>query len=189
MEKSNNSPVEKKPDLYAVFESGGKQHVARLGAKLKLDLLSVEVGKKVTFDKVMLVSNNGKLAVGSPVVTGQKVEAEVLEHGKGDKISYISFKRRKHHLKRGSIRPRFTEVEIQVIDGVKAQPKPVAKPKVAKADAKPAAKADVKPAAKADAKPAAKADAKPAAKAKPDAKAEAKPKAKAAAKPEAKESK
>ncbi|MCH9666089.1 MAG: 50S ribosomal protein L21 [Gammaproteobacteria bacterium] len=158
--------AKQKGNFYAVFESGGKQHIARLGATIALDRLVTPVGEKVVFEKVLMVSNaGGEVAIGAPYVEGQQVEAKVLEHSKGPKIRVIKFKRRKHHLKRGNERRCFTYVEISAIDGQKAKPEPkVAKSAAAKATAKPAAaKATAKPAAaKATAKPAAaKATAKP----------------------------
>lgn len=164
--------AKQKGNFYAVFESGGKQHIARLGTTIALDRLVTPVGEKVVFEKVLMVSNaGGEVAIGAPYVEGQQVEATVLEHSKGPKIRVIKFKRRKHHLKRGNERRCFTYVEISAIAGQKAKAEPkVAKPTAAKAEpkvAKPAAdKAEpkvAKPVAdKATAKPAAaKATAKP----------------------------
>ena len=107
--------------LYAIFESGGKQHIARLGRRLSLDKLTVKVGEQVTFDKVLMLVNGDTKEFGTPYINGTTIGANVLEYGKGPKVRIIKFKRRKHHMKRGTARQEYTEVEINSIGDVKAK--------------------------------------------------------------------
>ncbi|BEH13471.1 50S ribosomal protein L21 [Marinobacter shengliensis] len=103
--------------MYAVIVSGGKQHRVKEGETLKLEKLEVETGGSVEFDRVLLVANGDDVKVGAPVVDGAKVIAEVVSHGRHDKINIIKFRRRKHHMKRQGHRQWFTEVKITGIQG------------------------------------------------------------------------
>ncbi|MCE0758763.1 MULTISPECIES: 50S ribosomal protein L21 [Marinobacter] len=103
--------------MYAVIVSGGKQHRVKEGETLKLEKLEVETGGSVEFDRVLLVANGDDVKVGAPVVEGAKVTAEVVSHGRHDKINIIKFRRRKHHMKRQGHRQWFTEVKITGIQG------------------------------------------------------------------------
>lgn len=98
--------------MYAVFQSGGKQHRVAVGDRVKLELLEVEVGSTIDFDKVLLVADGDNLQVGAPYVAAGVVKAEVLAHDRGAKIRIIKFRRRKHHMKRQGHRQWFTEVKI-----------------------------------------------------------------------------
>ncbi|KGK41464.1 MULTISPECIES: 50S ribosomal protein L21 [Nitrincola] len=98
--------------MFAVIVSGGKQYRVQEGQTLKLEKLVAEQGAKVEFDRVLLVSNGDNVTVGAPVVEGAKVSAEVVSHGRGDKVTIIKFRRRKHHMKRQGHRQWFTEVKI-----------------------------------------------------------------------------
>ncbi|RBP70394.1 50S ribosomal protein L21 [Marinobacter nauticus] len=103
--------------MYAVIVSGGKQHRVKEGETLKLEKLEVETGGSVEFDRVLLVANGDEVKVGAPVVEGAKVTAEVVSHGRHDKVNIIKFRRRKHHMKRQGHRQWFTEVKITGIQG------------------------------------------------------------------------
>ena len=98
--------------MFAVIVSGGKQYRVQEGQTLKVEKLAVEAGSNVDFDRVLLVSNGDDVKVGAPVVEGAKVSAEVVSHGRGDKVKIIKFRRRKHHMKRQGHRQWFTEVKI-----------------------------------------------------------------------------
>jgi len=98
--------------MFAVIVSGGKQYRVQEGQTLKLEKLAVEQGANVEFDRVLLISNGDDVKVGAPVVEGAKVSAEVVAHGRGDKVTIIKFRRRKHHMKRQGHRQWFTEVKI-----------------------------------------------------------------------------
>lgn len=103
--------------MYAVIVSGGKQHRVKEGETLKLEKLEVETGGSVEFDRVLLVANGDDVKVGAPVVEGAKVTAEVVSHGRHDKINIIKFRRRKHHMKQMGHRQWFTEIKINEIAG------------------------------------------------------------------------
>ena len=103
--------------MFAVIVSGGKQYRVQEGQTLKLEKLTAEAGSSVEFDRVLLVGNGDDVKVGAPVVEGAKVAAEVVGHGRGDKVTIIKFRRRKHHMKRQGHRQWFTEVKITGISG------------------------------------------------------------------------
>lgn len=103
--------------MYAVIVSGGKQHRVKEGETLKLEKLEVETGGSFEFDRVLMVVNGDDVKVGAPVVDGAKVTAEVVSHGRHDKINIIKFRRRKHSMKRQGHRQWFTEVKITGIQG------------------------------------------------------------------------
>lgn len=103
--------------MYAVIESGGKQHRVTEGEILKLEKLEAATGDKVKFDKVLMVGEGETVKIGTPLVKGGQVEAEVLTHGRGKKIEIIKFNRRKHFRKQQGHRQWFTEVKITGIKG------------------------------------------------------------------------
>ena len=102
--------------MYAVIKSGGKQHRVVEGETLKLEKLDVETGETIAFDDVLLVGEGESVKVGQPVVEGAKVSAEVVAHGRHEKIKIIKFRRRKHSMKRAGHRQWFTEVKITAIE-------------------------------------------------------------------------
>lgn len=101
--------------MYAVFESGGKQHRVAEGDVLRLELIESEAGATLNFDKVLLVKGEKELKIGAPYVEGGKISAEVLTHGRAAKIRIIKFRRRKHSRKQMGHRQWFTEVKITSI--------------------------------------------------------------------------
>jgi large subunit ribosomal protein L21 len=78
--------------MYAVIETGGKQYRVEVGTELEVELLDVEPGQSITLERVLLVADGAEAAVGTPVVDGAAVEAEVLRRDRGDKV--IAFKYR-----------------------------------------------------------------------------------------------
>ena len=101
--------------MYAVIETGGKQHRVVEGEIVKVEKMEVDTGSTVKFDRVLLVGEGESIKVGVPVVDGANVSAEVLNHGRSDKVMILKFKRRKHHLKRQGHRQWFTELKITKI--------------------------------------------------------------------------
>lgn len=101
--------------MFAVFQSGGKQHRVTEGDVVKLELLDAEPGQEVTFDKVLMVANGDDVNVGSPYVDGGSVKAEVIRNERDKKIRVIKFKRRKDYMRRQGHRQWFTEVKITAI--------------------------------------------------------------------------
>lgn len=102
--------------MYAVIESGGKQHRVQQGEVLQLEKLDAETGATLSFDRVLLVGSGTEVKVGTPYVAGGRVAAEVLRHGRHDKIRIIKFRRRKHYKRETGHRQWFTEVRITGID-------------------------------------------------------------------------
>ncbi|MCG6659476.1 50S ribosomal protein L21 [Halomonas campisalis] len=98
--------------MYAVIKSGGKQYRVEEGQTLKLEKLELPTGETVAFDEVLLVADGDDVKVGAPLVDGAKVSAEIVSHGRGEKIRIIKFRRRKHSMKRQGHRQWFTEVKI-----------------------------------------------------------------------------
>jgi large subunit ribosomal protein L21 len=104
--------------MYAVIKTGGKQYKVAPGEQLRLESLVAEVGNTVEFGEVLMVADGEQINVGSPFVSGGKVVAEVVAHGRGDKIRIVKHRRRKHYHKEQGHRQNFTEVKITDIVGV-----------------------------------------------------------------------
>ena len=115
--------------MYAVIESCGKQYKVAQGDVVFFEKLDAEEGKKVTFDKVILVSNDKKVEVGAPYVKGVKVEGKVLANGKAKKILVYKYKAKKNYRRTQGHRQPYTKVEITSI-------KTAAEKKEAKAEVK-----------------------------------------------------
>ena len=101
--------------MYAVIEACGKQYKVTKGDVVFFEKLEVEEGKKVTFDKVVLVSDDKKVEVGAPYVNGVKVEGKVLANGKAKKILVYKYKAKKNERKIQGHRQPYTKVEITAI--------------------------------------------------------------------------
>ena len=127
--------------MYAIIESCGKQYKVAEGDVVFFEKLDVEEGKKVTFDKVVLVSEDKKVEVGAPYVKGVKVEGKVVSHGKGKKILVYKYKAKKNYRRTQGHRQPYTKVEITKI-------KTAAEKAESKAETKTAPKAETKSAEK-----------------------------------------
>ncbi len=101
--------------MYAIIETGGKQFRVEEGSKLRVDSLAAEVGGVVTIDKVLLLGG-GKLSIGAPYVENAKVTAEVLEHGRGEKIMVFKKWRRNDSRRMQGHRQNFTTIKITSIN-------------------------------------------------------------------------
>ena len=101
--------------MYAIIESCGKQYKVAEGDVVFFEKLDAEEGKKVTFDNVILVSEEGKVQVGNPYVKGVKVEGKVVSHGKGKKIIVFKMKPKKNYRRKQGHRQPYTKVEITSI--------------------------------------------------------------------------
>ena len=102
--------------MYAVFKTGGKQYRAAAGDTIDVEKIEAEKGSTVELDRVLMVGEGEDVKIGTPFIEGGKVTAKVVEHGRGEKIRIIKFKRRKHHMKRAGHRQYFTRLEITGID-------------------------------------------------------------------------
>ena len=101
--------------MYAVIKTGGKQYRVQSGEKLKIELIPAEVGAQVQLDQVLMVSDGDAVTFGRPLVSGAKVTATVLAHGRHDKVKIFKMRRRKHYQKHQGHRQGFTEVQIDTI--------------------------------------------------------------------------
>ena len=101
--------------MYAVFRTGGKQFRAEPGKKIRVPSLEVEPGESITFGDVLLASDGTEVQVGSPVLDGAKVMAEVLRHGRDRKIIVFKRKRRKNYRRKQGHRQGFTEIRVDEI--------------------------------------------------------------------------
>jgi large subunit ribosomal protein L21 len=102
--------------MYAVLETGSKQYRVAAGDKLEIERLDTEAGKTFTFDRVLLVNNDGKVTIGSPTVSGANVTADVVEHIRGEKKLTFKMKRRKGYHKTIGHRQELTVVKITGIN-------------------------------------------------------------------------
>ena len=103
--------------MFAVIKSGGKQHRVVEGETLKLEKIEAEKGSTINFEDVLMIGNGDDIKIGAPIVEGSKVTAEVVDHGRHEKIKIVKFKRRKHHDKQMGHRQWYTEVKITGISG------------------------------------------------------------------------
>lgn len=101
--------------MFAIIETGSKQYKVALGDKIKVEKLEAK-GDTVTFDKVLLVGTDEKdMKLGAPFISGAKVEAKVVRHGKHDKIIVFKFHHKSRYRKKKGHRQPFTELEITKI--------------------------------------------------------------------------
>lgn len=101
--------------MYAIVEIAGQQFKVEKGRKLYVHRLADAEGAGVSFDKVLLIDNDGKVAVGAPTLQDAKVEATVLKHLKDDKVIVFKKKRRKGYQKQNGHRQCLTQIEINDI--------------------------------------------------------------------------
>ena len=118
--------------MYAIVEIAGQQFKVSKDLKVYVNRLTNEEGSKVSFDKVLLLDDNGTITLGAPAVEGASVEAKVLQHLKGDKVIVFKKKRRKGYKKRNGHRQYLTQI---VIEGISATVAKKAAPKKAVVEA------------------------------------------------------
>ena len=107
----------KSVNMYAIVEIAGQQFKVEKDKKIFVHRLDAAEGDSVDFDKVLLVDNDGRIDVGTPVLEGAKITAKVLEHLKGDKVLVFKKKRRKGYKKLNGHRQQFTKIQIENIVG------------------------------------------------------------------------
>jgi len=101
--------------MYAIVEISGKQYRVAEDDKLYIPRQSVDADEKLSFDRVLLISDGSDVTVGQPVIEGASVEATVLEHVKADKIVVFKKKRRKRYkVKRGHRQP-YTQIQVNTV--------------------------------------------------------------------------
>jgi large subunit ribosomal protein L21 len=107
-------------EMHAVIISGGKQYRVEEGQYIKVEKLAADAGNSIDFDKVLMLSDGENAQIGAPYLSGCTVQAQVVGHGRGDKITIIKVKRRKHHRKTQGHRQAYTELKITSIRSAKA---------------------------------------------------------------------
>ncbi len=127
---------------YAIFAHGGKQYLAEEGGKIEVDRLSLEVGKPVEFQEILLVSDGKQIEVGSPYVSGAKVKGTVVEHPNGKKIVVFKHHPKHRYRRTAGQRRRLTRISIEAV-GILG-PEPQAPAPARKPAAKPRAKTPAK---------------------------------------------
>ena len=101
--------------MYAIIKTGGKQYKVSEGDLVRVEKLNYEVGETVDFEEVLLVSNDGDIKVGSPVVEGAKVSATVEDQNKAKKIVVFKYKPKKQYRKKHGHSQPYTLVKINSI--------------------------------------------------------------------------
>jgi large subunit ribosomal protein L21 len=102
--------------MYAIIRTGGRQFRAEPGKTLRIPSLATEPGQTVTFEDVLLGADGDQVKVGAPRVSGAAVTAEVVRHGRGEKIIIFKHKRRKNYRRKQGHRQGFTEVRVNEIN-------------------------------------------------------------------------
>lgn len=102
--------------MYAIIETGGKQYRVAPGESIRVEKLAGNEGDLVTFDRVVAVSKDGQLSLGTPVVDGAKVTGKIVSHGKGRKIRGLKYKAKVNYRRRYGHRQPFTQVVIESIE-------------------------------------------------------------------------
>src|SRR5215467_5620826 len=101
--------------MYAVIVSGGKQYRVQEGQVIQVEKLDKEPGSSVEFDNILMASKEDSPKVGTPYLKGWSVKAEVVNHGRHDKITIIKMKRRKHYMRKRGHRQAYTQLKITQI--------------------------------------------------------------------------
>ena len=142
--------------MYAVIKTGGKQYRVSAGQKLKIEQIPADLGATITFNEVLAVGSGADVVFGAPLVTGAKVDATVVSHGRGEKVTIFKMRRRKHYQRHGGHRQNYTEVFFSAIFGAdgtelaKADAPAMSAPVAPEASGAPIAAAPAKKAAKAE---------------------------------------
>jgi large subunit ribosomal protein L21 len=101
--------------MYAIIRTGGKQYRVQSGEQLRVEALAAEVGSTVSIEEVLLVGAGDGVKVGAPFVSGARVKATVVSHGRADKVRIFKLRRRKHYQKTQGHRQSYTELRIDDI--------------------------------------------------------------------------
>lgn len=102
--------------MYAIIRTGGKQFRVTPGDTLKVPSIAADVGDTVTIEEVLLGGADEDVKVGAPLLDGASVQAEIVAHGRGEKITVFKWKRRKNYRRKQGHRQGFTEIRIDAID-------------------------------------------------------------------------
>jgi large subunit ribosomal protein L21 len=102
--------------MYAVVRTGGKQYRLGIGDSVKVEKLPNEVGNIVELSQILMVSDGAAVKVGTPLLTGASVKAEVVGHGRNKKIRVFKMKRRKKYRRTQGHRQAFTQLKVTEIN-------------------------------------------------------------------------
>jgi large subunit ribosomal protein L21 len=102
--------------MYAILQTGGKQYRVAAGDKLRIERVEAEAGQTFTFDRVLLVNQDGHVTVGAPTVPAASVVADVVEHVRGPKVVAFKMKRRKGYHRKVGHRQELTVIKIKEIN-------------------------------------------------------------------------
>jgi large subunit ribosomal protein L21 len=101
--------------MYAVIKTGGKQYRVAPGEKIKIEQIPADVGAQIVLDQVLMVSDGDAVTLGNPLVSGAKVSATVIAHGRGAKVKIFKLRRRKHYQRTQGHRQNYTEIRVDAI--------------------------------------------------------------------------
>ena len=101
--------------MYAIIRTGGKQYRVQAGEQLRVEALAADVGASISLEEVLLVGTGEGVKVGAPLVSGAKVKATVVAHGRGEKVKIFKLRRRKHYQKTQGHRQNYTEIRVDAI--------------------------------------------------------------------------
>lgn len=103
--------------MFAVIQTGGKQYKVAEGEMVKVEKLDAVAGDKITLDQILMIKDDQGTRIGDPLVQGAKITAEVLEQGRGKKITVYKYKKRKNQRKKQGHRQAYTRILIEKIEG------------------------------------------------------------------------
>ena len=98
--------------MYAIIQTGGKQYKVSKGDNIQVELLPADIDSKVSFDKVLMLNDEGRLEIGTPYLENAQVLGKVVRLGQKDKIKVVKFRRRKRYTRTAGHRQLFSEIEI-----------------------------------------------------------------------------
>lgn len=98
--------------MFAIVDIGGKQYKVKPRDLVEVDRIEGQVGETVTFDRILLAVDEGKISVGKPYVKGFRAKAKIIEQGKGEKIEVRRFKAKVRYRRKRGFRPSITKLEI-----------------------------------------------------------------------------
>jgi large subunit ribosomal protein L21 len=101
--------------MYAVVKTGGKQYKVQEGDVLRVEKLPGDVGTEITIDQVLLLADGESVSVGTPILAGAAVKAEIVDQDKAKKILVFKYKRRKRYRRKQGHRQPFTAIRIDSI--------------------------------------------------------------------------
>lgn len=102
--------------MYAIVETGGKQYKVRVGQTLDVELLDANAGDTVELDRVLMVSGQEGVQVGTPVIESAKVSATVVDHVRGPKLTVFKFRPKQRYKVRNGHRQDYTRIKIESIE-------------------------------------------------------------------------